>query len=157
MLLLKRFLKLYDKAIEYIVFLLIVVAVLSVAYGILSRMFLILPFFIWTEELSRYSITTMVFIIAGLSIRRGIHLGLDMLPEKLTGISHKILITALNITVIAFLSFIAVTLLVYAPTATRVSPGLNIPLTYLYLIMGLGLLLMVIEVFFITLFKWKEE
>jgi len=149
--------KYYDLAIESLVSLLILLALFSVSYGILSRNISFLPFFIWTEELSRYSMIVMVFVVSGLSIRKGIHLGLDILLEKVSSFWNKLLTVFMNLIIIVFLAYLAFVFFDYAPKAIQVSPALKLPRMILYTVMGVGLVLMILELIALSIKKMKGE
>ncbi|WP_234402329.1 TRAP transporter small permease [Oceanobacillus damuensis] len=142
---------------EYSAFILLTTIVVSVLYGILSRTLTFLPFVVWTEELSRFSIITLVFLVSGLSIRKGIHVGLDLLLEKITGVWNKIITTIINILVIALLSIIMIVTFEYMGTTSQISPALKMPISYLYIFVVIGMALMIIELFCLTTLKWREE
>ncbi|MET3505732.1 TRAP transporter small permease [Halalkalibacter oceani] len=150
--------KVYTYIIEVIVCILIIVPILSITYGILSRNFTFIPIYIWTEELARFCMIGMVFVVAGLSVRYGMHLGFDLLSKALSIKWNRILVTIINSMIIVVLSIVAFETVMYAQVAGfRTSPALKMPMSIAYFVIAIGLILIVIELIFTIISKWKEE
>lgn len=150
--------KVYVVLIEAIVSLLLVTAIVSITYGIFSRMLQFLPVIIWTEELARYCIITMVFLVSGLSIRYGLHLGIDLLIEKLPNTFQKVWLTILNLFTVIVLSIIAIETFKYVQVAGfRISPALKMPMSIPYSIIAIGISLIILELLASTISKWKKK
>ncbi len=79
-----------DIALRALLVLLVVALVSSVAWQVLSRYLLEDPS-PWTEELARFLLIWISMLGASLAFRQRAHLGLELLPEKLEGVSAAVL------------------------------------------------------------------
>lgn len=153
-----RLRKLYTLIVEVIVSLLLITMILSLTYGILSRNFSLLPLVIWTEELARFCMIFMVFIVAGLSVRHGMHLGVDLLVNKLPKKWNRIVTSLTNVTIMIVLSIVALETFNYAQVAGfRSSHAMKIPMSIPYMIIAVGLFFIIVELLVLTIKKWKED
>lgn len=78
--------RMVDTALRTLLVLLVVALVSSVAWQVLSRYLLEDPS-PWTEELARFLLIWISLLGASLAFRQQAHLGLELLPEKLEGVS----------------------------------------------------------------------
>lgn len=94
----------------------------------------------WTEESARFAQLWMVFFGAGIAMQRNLHVGVDVLTGVLKGTGRKILILLCGIFAVVFL---VVTIYgsfdLIAVGGIQISAALNIPMSYVYLIMPFGL------------------
>lgn len=82
--------KIVDKALRTILVVLVVALVSSVAWQVLSRYLLTDPS-PWTEELARFLLIWIGMLGASYAFRQHAHLGLELLPIKLQGVSATVL------------------------------------------------------------------
>ncbi len=100
----------------------------------------------WTEESARFAQIWMVFLGAGVAMQRNLHVGVDVLTGLLKGTARKCLIVFCGIFAIAFLvvaiigSFDLITV-----GGLQKSAALNIPMSYVYFIIPIGLFYWLIE------------
>lgn len=118
------------------------VVLLSVVWGILSR---ILPVqtAVWSVELSGIIFTWAVFIGAAAAYRRGQHVSIpivtDLLPDKV----QKVISLIVNLAVLLFLLYaVYLSVKLMIESSTRPSPVLRIPFTFVYLPVALSCLSM---------------
>ena len=87
----------------------------------------------WTEELSRYLFSWIIFLGAAIAVKDGAHIGVDFLivklPAKVAGVLRLLNYSLM----LAFLVLIVMLgfMLVYR-TAGTVSPALSLPINYVY-------------------------
>lgn len=109
-----------------------------VAFQILSRYIMHNPLG-WSEEVTRYLFIYLTFLAASVGVRRHIHIGVDILSERLSGIPKKILNHTVNIILITFLL-----VLIYFGTVlttenwAQKSPSLSLPIGMFYAAIPIG-------------------
>lgn len=125
------------------VFVMVVVVLLNV----FMRYFVKDPL-VWGDELAKYSLVYMTFIGASVALRdRGIA-AMELVVEKFPMNGRKtisIIVCILEIILLAFLFYNSVQLLLQDSVKNQISPGLLIPMTWVYFSMPLGIGLMVIQ------------
>jgi TRAP-type C4-dicarboxylate transport system permease small subunit len=143
----KTYLKATDmlyKVIEYIAIALLV-AVISIFFLQTVLRFTVSVALAWAEELCRYLFIWMVFLGGGIGMRRGAHVGFDivknLLPEK-----FQIYLSAAIGAVVLFFAYQLVQggLKLTAQTSTQVTPGLGVPMSCVYAALAAGGLLFII-------------
>ena len=77
---LRRF---YDRLITALVVVAVTVMLGAALVGTVSRYLTFLPSISWGEEVTRFAGIWAVFLVAGLTIRQGAHLGVDFLTARL--------------------------------------------------------------------------
>jgi TRAP-type C4-dicarboxylate transport system permease small subunit len=99
----------------------------------------------WAEELCRYLFIWMVFLGSGIGMRKSVHVGFDiiknLLPEKFQ-IHLAVIIGA----VVLFFSYQLCKggLSLTEQVATQISPGLGIPMSFIYSALVTGAILFLI-------------
>ena len=99
--------KFVDMALRTLLVVLVVALVSSVAWQVMSRYLLSDPS-PWTEELARFLLIWIGMLGASLAFRERAHLGLELLPAKLEGMSA----TMLRFFTLAVIAFFAATVLI---------------------------------------------
>ena len=99
--------KLVDTALRALLVVLVIALVTSVAWQVMSRYLLSDPS-PWTEELARFLLIWIGMLGASLAFRERAHLGLELLPAKLEGMSA----TMLRFFTLAVIAFFAATVLI---------------------------------------------
>ncbi len=79
-----------DTVIKNILIILMVALVAAVSWQVISRYGFASPSS-WTEEVARFLLIWIGVLGAAWAFRTGVHLGLDVLPKKLTGTSAQVL------------------------------------------------------------------
>jgi TRAP-type C4-dicarboxylate transport system permease small subunit len=106
--------------------------------------------FIWAEELSQYLMVWITFLGAGLALREGRHVAVELLQDRLplrTRRGTRHLVAAL---IIVFLAALVVLGFQFAAFAwEQETPVMNIPLGIPYLAVPLGALLLLVHIGFI--------
>ena len=77
---LRRF---YDRLVTTLVVVAVTVMLGAALVGTVSRYLTFLPSISWGEEVTRFAGIWSVFLVAGLTIRQGAHLGVDFLTARL--------------------------------------------------------------------------
>jgi TRAP-type C4-dicarboxylate transport system permease small subunit len=86
----KQITRILDAILTRALIVLMVALVASVSWQVVSRYVFSSPSS-WTEEVARFLLIWIGVLGASYAFRTGVHLGLDILPKKLTGNSAKIL------------------------------------------------------------------
>jgi TRAP-type C4-dicarboxylate transport system permease small subunit len=137
-----------------IVFLLVLMTALMFAQ-VLGR-FIFKNGLFWAEELSRFTMVTMVYLGAGLACKYKDHISVTILDEFLKGPLHKIYRLFLSLLSIVFLFVIAYYgFKVLAVVSTQKSANMQITMNWIYMMMPIGAVIMIfyvlveiLEVFF---------
>ncbi len=119
---------------------LVVMLVISVAWQVLSRYLLANPAS-WTEELARFLLIWIGMLGASYAFRQKAHLGLELLPAKLSGVSARIL----KFFTLAVIALFAVTVLIAGGVnlvsltweLRQYSPVLGMPIAWVYSVIPL--------------------
>lgn len=124
-----------------VIFTAMVVMLLTVTFRVINRNVMNWPLG-GTEEISRYALTTLVFIGLPVVSARGAHIAIDFLAEKLEGRSiGPVLSVSVLVVDLAFLVWITVLasrFVVRLSQTTQVTPGLDIPLWWTRAPMPIG-------------------
>ena len=103
----------------------------------------------WTQELVQYAFVWMVFIGAGVGVRRGLHLRINLLDNHLSRRSRRKLEIAVDaICLILAIVFIVGGSIVAWLTRLHVSPAMGLSMACIYSVFplsGLGLVVFLIE------------
>jgi len=153
-----RAFRMVDRAVEFALFLIFLVFTLAGGLQVFNRFVLGLPLS-WTEEFQKFGHIWMVMLAVPVAYRRGAHLGMDMLLRLLPGgIQRGVgLLTELLWLVLA-LAIGRFTLVIMGVARTQESPGLGLPMHWVYS----GLVLGSIYMAFVALrrlavhFGWRE-
>lgn len=100
---------------------------------------------VWTGELARFFLVWFTFLVAGHLMARGEHVGINVIDYVLKGRAlYAVKVFAALVVAVTCLAFAyAAFLLVRSSPGT--SPVMGMPLTWLYVIPGLGLLLAAVQ------------
>jgi len=130
-----------DKWLGYLLSILMALMVLDVVWGVVARYLLNNPSS-FTDELAGYLLIWVGLLGASLASGKGMHLAIDLLPQKLEGkkkqrleivIEVLIFLFALSILVIGGIRLVYITL-----KLGQTSPSLGLPLGYVYLVLPLS-------------------
>jgi TRAP-type C4-dicarboxylate transport system permease small subunit len=146
--LLLRYIDRLSELAGYISAVLILVSMLVVCYGVALR-YVLGASTVWQLELSTYFLMFAAFVGGAYGLKHGDHVNLslivDRLPEKLR-IYVQLLASVLGFVFIAIVAVIAYVLWWETTEAGRTSgTAWNVPLTYPYLIVPLGMTLIALQ------------
>jgi len=85
-----KVIRILDTLLKNALIVLMVAMVAAVSWQVISRYVFASPSS-WTEEVARFLLIWIGVLGAAYAFRTGVHLGLDILPKKLTGVSAKVL------------------------------------------------------------------
>lgn len=150
--------KIIRKAVAAAIVFLFIVLVLVVFYQVVARYILNSPP-AWTEELARYCQVWIILLTSSLCIRKGSHLAVDYFSHRLSPQANRILElirNALMVMYILVVIFWGWKLMMVGQY--QLSPGMQIKMSYVYLIFPLSGVLMLLEAVIRTtsLIKRKE-
>jgi TRAP-type C4-dicarboxylate transport system permease small subunit len=86
----RKLVQVLDVALKNALIVLMIAMVASVSWQVISRYVFSSPSS-WTEEVARFLMIWIGLLGAAYAFRTGVHLGLDILPQKLTGRSAELL------------------------------------------------------------------
>lgn len=135
-----------DRTLGGVLVILMALMVINVLWQVASRYLLGSPS-IFTDELANFLLIWVGLLGAALATGKKMHLAIDILPNKLDGKNHKILMTfvailvglfALSVMVIGGIRLVYLTLLL-----EQLSPTLQVPLGYIYLVIPISGLIII--------------
>ena len=105
---------------------------------------------IWAEEVSQYLMVWVAFLAAGLALRQGRHVAIEILQDRLPSTARRMTRHLVALLLIVFMGILIVLGFQFARFAwDQETPVLNIPLGIPYLAVPIGALLLVIQFFFL--------
>lgn len=160
---LEKFTGVITKVLSVFLILLMAIIVLDVTWQIFTRFILQHPSS-FTEELAGFLLIWIGLLGASYAYYTHAHLGIDILASRLRGVKRQIVDILINLIVLLFALFImllgGLKLVNITFTLNQISPSLEIPMGYVYLVLPLtGLLMIYYALYFIiqTLKKGKIE
>jgi TRAP-type C4-dicarboxylate transport system permease small subunit len=140
-------LELVDRAVRALLALLLAVMVASVTWQIVSRYLLVSPSS-WTEELARFMLIWIGLVGGAYAYRRGMHLGLELLAERLPVRTRPLHAALVHVAVGVFAAIALVggggNLVALTYSLSQYSPGLELPMAVVYLALPLAGVLILI-------------
>jgi TRAP-type C4-dicarboxylate transport system permease small subunit len=134
---------------RWIVIAMMAVMVLLVFMNVVSR-YIFNHSIIWAEEVSQYLMIWVAFLGAGLALRQGRHVAVEMLQDRLPPTARRMTRHLVALLLILFMGILTVLGFRFAHFAwDQETPVLNIPLGVPYLAVPIGALLLVIHLFFL--------
>ena len=133
----KSLIKILDSGLTKALILLMLALVVAVLWQVFSRYLFSSPSS-WTEEVARFLLIWISLLGAVFAFRTGMHLGLDILPKKLSGGSAR----ALKIFTLAMVLLFSGTVLVYGGASLvsltwelrQYSAVLGVPMAFVYIV-----------------------
>jgi len=105
---------------------------------------------IWAEEVSQYLMVWVAFLGAGLALRQGRHVAIELLQDHLPSTARKMTRQLVALLLIVFMGILIVLGFQFVRFAwDQETPVLNIPLGIPYLAVPIGAVLLLIHIFFI--------
>lgn len=130
-----------DRAVRALIALLLAVMVASVTWQIVSRYVLASPSS-WTEELARFMLIWIGLVGGAYAYRHGMHLGLDLLAERLPQRMRPLHAAAVHACVAVFALLVLVVgggnLVALTYSLAQSSPALELPMAVVYLALPLS-------------------
>ncbi len=102
----------------------------------------------WAEEAARYAIVWIVFLGGSICARKGMHLAVDALAVRLPAERQRLLAMLVNLLCVAFCVFLVAAgldMVELARDTDQITPGLGMPIYYVYLAIPTGGALMAIR------------
>lgn len=126
--------------------LIVCVICFAVFFQVISRFILKVPLS-WTEELSRFALIWLTFIAASVSLRENGHFAVDVFSHKLSPKGRTYYQIAILLIMLVYLSTLLYTGLQLIPIAhMQESAALDVHMSYVYLAIPCGAVLMIINV-----------
>jgi TRAP-type C4-dicarboxylate transport system permease small subunit len=136
----------YDRAVTTLAVTAVSVMLGAALIGTISRYLTFLPSISWGEEVTRFAGIWAVFLVAGLSIRRGAHLGVDVLAARFSPGARRRTRLFGQVLILAFSGILLVYGLRLAlENRTQYSPALEWSMGAVYLCIPIGAALMIVE------------
>jgi len=131
----QQIIRILDAILTRALIALMVALVASVSWQVVSRYVFSSPSS-WTEEVARFLLIWIGVLGAAYAFRTGVHLGLDVLPKKLTGKSAKILklftVAAVMVFSISVLLYGGGSLVALTWELKQYSAVLGLPIAFVY-------------------------
>jgi TRAP-type C4-dicarboxylate transport system permease small subunit len=127
--------RILDTILKNVLIFLMVVLVAAVSWQVISRYIFASPSS-WTEEVARFLLIWIGVLGAAWAFRTGVHLGLDVLPKKLTGKSAQTLKLFSLLVVVGFSVMVLIIggggLVALTWELKQYSAVLGLPIAYVY-------------------------
>jgi TRAP-type C4-dicarboxylate transport system permease small subunit len=134
---------------RWIVIAMMAVMVLLVFMNVVSR-YIFNHSIIWAEEVSQYLMVWVAFLGAGLALRQGRHVAIEMLQDRLPSKARRMTRHLVALLLILFMGILIVLGFQFVHFAwDQETPVLNIPQGIPYLAVPIGALLLMIQLFFL--------
>ena len=115
--------------------------------GTVTRYLTFLPVVSWGEEVTRYAGIWSVFLVSGLGLRYGAHLGVDMLTSRLPAGARRLVYLVVHALILAFILLLLVAgIRLVRENVGQLSPALEWSMGWVYLCIPIGAGLMLVEV-----------
>jgi TRAP-type C4-dicarboxylate transport system permease small subunit len=131
-------LELLDRAVEWLVAALVAAMVMAGFLQIVNR-FVFNVSLSWSEELQRYLNIWIVFLAIPIGYRRGVHLGMNMLFERMPALAQRslqLLQEVLWLVLALTIAWFATRIMVIAQNQTSGSLGITMDKVYLAQVIG---------------------
>lgn len=123
-----------DRALKYVLILLVVILTASVFLQVLIRFVFKYPL-PWTEEVSRIAFVYSIFVGATIAVREKTHLNVDVLLVILPKGAARAVTVFGSLLVAIFLGFVTWEgIVLVLATGVQMTPVMQIPFRYLYLV-----------------------
>lgn len=136
-----------NKFVEWFLFLTIAIMTFVISIQIIFRVFF--TALSWSEELARYLLVWSSFLGASVAVKRGAHIAVSFLVERLQGGAARIVrYLTLSSMEIFFLigGFYGIKLI--QRQVFQISPALRIPMRHVYLIIPISMFIMFFHTFY---------
>lgn len=149
-----------DKILEVILVAIMGIMVINVLWQVGSRYLMQSPSS-FTDELARYLLIWLSILGASYVTGKKMHLSIDLLPQKLSPEKRKPLNTLIY-AIVALFALLAMVIggarLVYIVASLgQISPALEIPLSYVYVVLPIGGAIIIYYSILNMLYPEKEE
>ncbi|MBN2102566.1 TRAP transporter small permease [bacterium] len=145
-----KFIDIVNKVVSKILIVLMAAIVLDVTWQVVTRFILRNPSS-FTEELAGFLLIWIGLLGASHALYTKSHLGIDILTYKLTGVKRQIVEMAVNAFVFLFALFVMVIgglkLVNLTLRLNQISPGIKIPMGYVYTVLPISGILMMLYAF----------
>lgn len=139
-----------QKPVEFLSAITLFVGAMSLFLQVVNRYILVKIFhfsFSFTEELARYTIIWFTYLIAGVCLKEGGLISLDLLYSRLPRKPKLVIYYFTRVLMLLFVAVIIKYVVAYIPTAMKfTSTILKVPGIFLYTFPGIGCLLMGYEI-----------
>lgn len=102
----------------------------------------------WAEELVRYLFIFITFIGSSVCVRKGAHLGVDVLPDLLPARLNTFIQIVVNVAAILFLcifTWLSFQVVQFSYSVGQLTPALRLPIVVVYAVILIGMFLMLIR------------
>lgn len=134
-----------DRLVEGLIILLFIGMVIAGGAQVFNR-FVLNKSLSWSEELQRYAHIWIVYLAIPVAYRRGMHIGMDIFRERLPAMAQRFLRYFTHLLwILLGSSIIVFSRRILQVTARQRSPGMGLPMNYVYLclVIGAGYLLVI--------------
>lgn len=146
-----------DKVARLFAQLSVFVMVIVVLMGVFMRYFIKNPL-VWSDELAKYTLVYMTFIGASVALKDKNLAAMDLVVTKLPKramIIVQIIVYILEVVLLSFLFYYSIDLLFQNSVRNQISPGLQIPMSWVYFSMPLGFGITLLQAIFLLVDEIK--
>lgn len=134
-----------NKASVVLLFISLAIMTAVIFWQVIARFFLG-GAFAWGEELSRFLMIFMVIIGAAVAVRSNSLIAVDVFLERATGITRRVMITLIHMSIIVFSVIIIYHGTLLAQNfAIQKAPSIQISMEVIYMLLPLGSVLMIMN------------
>lgn len=152
----KKLISFLDKFEDVVSIIFLVILSITVLIQVFCRYVLNSPL-TGTEELARFAFIWMIFVGSAYVIKHGGHIGVEAIVMYLPDKVRKVIRVAINIMIIFTLIYILPSAIGFARLMDRIgSSALQIPMSYVYASVCVGIILMTIRLIQVSFFYIKD-
>ena len=134
----------------------LVVMVLSVSFGVVSR-YITVTSATWAVELAGLSFTWAVFLGAAAAFRRNMHVSVDIIVNVLSKRTNTLISWVVDLLILAFLIYVLyLSVLIAIDSYSRPSPVLRISFSYVYAALVLAMASMLVHHSRNLVLRWRS-
>lgn len=142
---LKNIKAIIDKVIDVTIIVLLALFTSVVFLAVIARYLFNAPL-AWSEELCRYSFVWLTFLGAEVCLRKGSHISIDIITKNFPLRFQQFLETWMRLFIAVILTALLIGGLKVSTVAhAQLSPGLGLPMSYVYFALPAGAALMLLE------------
>jgi len=135
----------FHHGLKWVLFMITGAMTLVVLLGVLFRYILKAPL-PWAEELARYLMVWGASLGASVAYRKGTHIAITILADRLHGLGGRIIKSITQIIVLIFMAIVTFEgFILVLELSGQTSPAMEIPMAWPYLAIPVGCLLILFE------------
>jgi TRAP-type C4-dicarboxylate transport system permease small subunit len=128
--------------VDYVLILLMALLLCVVTVGMTTR-YVVPGWFVWSDELTRFTLVWVTFVGATAALRRSMHIGVDIFVNLFKpSIRRSLTIISTCLIVLSIVLIAVYSISLFRLSQTQLYPALRIPIAWVYAIMPISAVLM---------------